>query len=476
MHAAGDQAATVAAGLGSAGASLTHAARFVHTLAPRDLPPSVRDRARQMVLDAFAVMLAGMAEPRVRQLSLALRRRGSLGSSTFADGASGDAADAALVNATASCAQVLDEGHKFARGHVGTYVLPAVLAMAEEREATGAAFATAYVAGYEIAARLGVACRVRPSMHPSGTWGTVGAAAAVARLMGQGEAGIRETMNVAAPLTLATSWQAAVEGATVRDLYSGVGAASAVMAPRYVVAGFRGCDDDVSHVFGQVASDRFDAAALDRGLGRDWEVLRNYFKVHACCRNFQSGIDVALALREKHAIDPARIARVTAETFAIPVRDNAEREPRNVLAARESFPVSLGLALLHGRCDASVYTDERVAAPALRALADRVELRCDPSLEAMFPLARPTRLTIALDDGSVVSGFAAVAYGDPDRPLSNDDLDAKFAACVAGCLTTQAANELRAAIDGLFELCSVAELTAPLRHGLVHSALRADAA
>ena len=71
--------------------------------------------------------------------------------------------------------------------------------------------------------------------------------------------------------------------------------------------------------------------------------MRNYFKVHACCRNFQSGIDAALQLRQQHDLRSSDIVCITADTFGVPARDNAEPTPANVLAAKESFPVSLAL-------------------------------------------------------------------------------------------------------------------------------------
>ena len=439
---------------------LDQIAGFAAKLRWSDLPPEVVERAEWLLLDNLAVTLAAASEPRVRMAAAMLRRRGSQGRSVFwVDGSRGDAADAALVNATAACAHVLDEGHKYARGHVGTYVLPAVLAVAEEREADGRELITAIVAGYEIAARLGMACRVRESMHPSGTWGTVGAAAATARLMGFDAGRIREAMNVAAPLTLATSWQAATQGATVRDLYSGQGAWNAVMAPRWVEAGFTGSDDDVSHVFGHVSAERFDREAATAGLGTRWEVLRNYFKIHACCRNFQSGIDAALQLRELHGLRAADIVSVKAETFAVPARDNAEARPANMLAAKESFPVSLALTLVHGRCDQSVFSEANVADPEVARLAAACSLSCDPELDALAPEKRPSRITLGLRDGRQVSAYEPVALGDPSRPLSPAELESKFDQLVAGQVGGQRAQAIKQAVRDLHRQPDLRALT-----------------
>jgi 2-methylcitrate dehydratase PrpD len=429
---------------------LDRIASFARELRFTDLPPEVIDRAQWLLLDNIAVTVAAAAEPRVQATAALLRRRGSQGRSLFVvDGYRGDAADAALVNATAACAHVLDEGHKYARGHVGTYVLPAVHAVAQEREASGRELLASIVAGYEIAARMGMACRVRESMHPSGTWGTMGAAAAVARLMGLPATGIRSAMNVAAPLTLATSWQAATQGATVRDLYSGQGAANAVMAPRWVEAGFTGSDDDVSHVFGHVSAEDFDREAAVAELGTRWEVMRNYFKVHACCRNFQSGIDAALHLRREHALRAEDIVSVQADTFAIPARDNIEARPANVLAAKESFPVSLALTLVNGRCDQSVFTSEHVAHPEVARLAAACVVRCDPELDALAPEKRPSRITLRVRDGRQFSAFEPVALGDPSRPLSPAELESKFDQLVSARLGAQRAQAVKQAVREL---------------------------
>ncbi len=438
---------------------LDRIAQFAAGLRWADLPPQVVDRTQWLLLDSIAVMVAGAREPRVGALCAMLRRRGSQGQSHFfGDGTRGDAADAAMVNATAACAHVLDEGHKYARGHVGTYVLPAVLAVAQEREVSSGDMLTALVAAYEISARMGMACRVRESMHPSGTWGTLGAAAAVARLMGMNESDIRQSMNVAAPMTLATSWQAATQGATVRDLYSGQGAANAVMAPRWVQAGFTGSDDDVSHVFGHVSAEHFDREVAQAGLGSQWELMRSYFKIHACCRNFQSGIDAALDLCKRHGLTGSDIVSVRADTFAAPARDNIEPRPANVLAAKESFPVSLALTLVNGRCDQSVFTQAHVAEPEVARLAAACTVKFDPELDALAPEQRPSRITLSLRDGRTVSEYAAVARGDPSRPLTTQELEAKFDELVGAGLGAARASAIKQAVRDIDERAALGNL------------------
>ena len=437
---------------------LDELSQFVHGLKFDDLPADVVKRARLILLDSVGVMIAGSREPHVRAMARALRMRGSNGRSVFfCDGLTGDAADAALLNGVSICTHVAEDGHKYARGHVSAYVVPAVLAVAEERNLDGAGLLTALVAGYETVSRLGMACRVRHGMHPSGTWGTVGCAAAVARVMGLAPSQIRQSMNVAAPLTIAASWNAAEEGATVRDLYSGSGGAGAIWSPRWVQAGITGSEDDVAAVFGGISSETFDRTVASGGLGSRWEILRNYFKVHASCRNFQSGIDVAIDLRARLP-GTASITAIEVDTFAAPVEHNASAVPANVLAARESLPVSLALTLIHGKLDQTVYTPERVAQPEVSRLASLVKMNLDEELNRKYPDGRPTRVTITLADGSRLSGYEEVALGDPLRPLTEDMLFGKFRAN-AQPLGPTVVRELEQLIENFESVASASELT-----------------
>lgn len=444
--------------------SIRSLARFVRTLGFEQLPDNVISRSQAIVRDTIACAVSAAGETHVRNLADEVLRRGSEGTSTLLlDGRSADAADASLVNAVAACAFVLDEGHKYARGHVGTYVVSPVLAVAEEYGATGPELITALVAGYEASARLGIASRIRKGMHPSGTWGSVGAAAAVARLMDFDEEAIAETMNLAAPLSLATSWPAAAQGATVRDLFSGHGAANAIHAPRYVAAGFSAGQDDVFHVFRRIIGTRFDRRAAVAGFGTRWEILRNYFKIHSCCRNFQSAIDAALALKGELNISSDQIQSIHVETFRIPVEDNAARTVKNPLAARESLPISLALALVKGSCSPADFDMASIGMDEVQRLASIARITPDPEFDSAYPDQRPTRLTLTLTGGRVVTRTHLWAKGDPNVPLSERELIDKYNGLVIPRLGPRGAANLFAAIESLPAAPDLSNLTTAIQ-------------
>ncbi len=126
---------------------------------------------------------------------------------------------AALANATAGVALEMDEDSRWGGGHPSIYLLPAALAVAEELLADGPRFIEALVAGHEITSRLAGATRQRANVHSHGTWGTAGAAVAVARLLGHETAALRAAINLATSMSPANTWTPCFEGATIRNLY-----------------------------------------------------------------------------------------------------------------------------------------------------------------------------------------------------------------------------------------------------------------
>src|SRR5690606_37092995 len=106
--------------------------------------------------------------------------------------------NAVLVNALALGVEVFDGGNVASRGHVPGYVLPAVLTAADIAGASLGETLAAFVGGCELAARVGAACQLEPELHPSATWGAIGAAAAVARLRGASAAEIARAIDLAA--------------------------------------------------------------------------------------------------------------------------------------------------------------------------------------------------------------------------------------------------------------------------------------
>lgn len=384
-------------------------------------------RAALALADCIGAMVGGAAEPDIA----ALRDQPFLAppgpALLIGTGRKTTPAAAALLNGTAGTVLEMDEGNQFAKGHPGMHVVPAALAVAAMRPGlSGADLLAAIAIGYEAAARVGIATALNPAMHPHGTWGGIGAAVAVQRLAGADAARMRQAMNMAASLGLTTSRRTMLEGGTVRNAFTGMSGQAGVFIGDMLAAGFTADADGVGQVFGRVAGTGFAAEALTEALGERWEVARNYFKMHSCCRFNHAALDALdRILAAEPGLDPAAVARVEVTSYALAVELD-DPAPANVLAAKFSVPFAVATRIATGSSGVESFTAARVADPAIRALAARVSVTEDKAMSAALPDRRPARVAVHLTDGRVLEAETATNRGDWSDPYPQAEIRAKY--------------------------------------------------
>ena len=405
---------------------LDHIASYVCQTSFDDLPQNVLLRAKEVLADTLSVIAAGAQEDEVKALKERMvdpkaRKVASLIGSEVRT----EPLKAALINGTAGTFLELDEGNQFGRGHPGVHVVPAALAIAEEGRLSGRDLVAALVLGYEIGTRIGIACKIRMAMHPHGTWGTVGAAVAVGKLMGYSEAAMKEMINVSSSLGLATSRRTMLEGGTVRNVYSGVSNFMGVLAHQLVQSGFTGEADGLKTVYGSVVSDTFSPEVMTEELGERFEIARNYFKMHACCRYNHGTLDALEKILAQRTLKADEVESVDVETYSLAAQ-LCDRNPQNVLAAKFSIPFAVATLIVHGRTDVTCFKPEAVRNDVVQALAKRVEVKEDPKLTAMMPARRPSRVRVTLKNGEKLEAEVTMNKGDFEDPYGPADLEKKY--------------------------------------------------
>ena len=443
---------------------LTELSEFAARLTFDDLPAETVSRAREVTADTMAVIAAGSQEEEIKTLtrrltSGAARENGR--AALLGDGFKTDALTAALINGAAGTFLELDEGNQFARGHPAVHVVPAILAEAEVQKSSGRDFILALVLGYDVGARIGIASRIRMSMHPHGTWGTVGAAVAVGKLNGYDAEQMRRIINVSSSLALATSRKTMLEGGTVRNVYSGLSNHMGILAHHLVASGFTGEADGLTTVYGSVISDVFDQKALLAELGQRFEISRNYFKRHACCRYNHSTLDALMIIAEDFPdgrIPVDQVQGVEVETYSLAAQ-LADQNPNNMLAAKFSIPFAVATYLTHGRTDVDCFRLDKTADPQIRDLARTVLVREDPDLTAMVPARRPARVKVLLKDGGVRQAETYLNRGDFEDPYSAEDLEGKYYGLAEPAWGRERAAKIFETIKGLEGLADMGELT-----------------
>ena len=419
-------------------------------------PIDIQRQLNRVIADTLAAMVGGSVEPELR--AMARRLAHSSGPAVLPGLGRHVAADAAaMINGSGGTFLEMDEGNRFSRGHPAVHVLPAVLALCQERQLGMHAFLNGVLAGYEVGSRIGAASQLRASMHPHGTWGTLGAAAACARVAGLGTAAMRETINIAASMTTATSKQTMLQGGLVRNVYAGMSNRNGLLALKLAQSGFTGERDGPSSLLGKIISESFQPDAVTQGLGQDLHLMRNYFKLHSCCRYNHGTLDAIDQMAATQSLPSAEeIDRIEVVTYHLAAELN-DPAPNNTLAAKFSVPFAVATRIVNNSSALSSFTWDAVRNPHTLALAQRVSVLHDPAMSARLPNERPATVTLYLKDGSSRTGQAGVNRGDDASPYTREELRQKFMNLTSRIWpTAHCENLLQATLD-------LADLKLPLQ-------------
>ncbi|MGY1825240.1 MmgE/PrpD family protein [Blastococcus sp. SYSU DS0541] len=408
-----------------------------------------------VVTDTLAAVVGASVEAEVRQAALAAPRLGGCGPATvLASGAGTSPAAAALVNGLAAVRLELDEGHAHAANHPSAHTLPAVLAAAEEVDASGPELLAAAAAAYEVAVRFARGLRLRRAVHPFGTAMACGAAVGVARLRGCDVATAVQAVLIATALSPASTQHAANRGATVRNALTGVCASNGVLAVELAATGTTGDPRAPEIVFGEILGSSFDAGHLVQELGTLRYLTTGYLKLHACSRWNHAPIEATEQLIAAHGVRADEVADVLVATYAPATRLDGRDAPSG-FAGKHSIPYSVAARLVRRDNGIDAYTDEAAADPALRALMARVTVVEDPAMTAAAPAVRGARVSLTLRDGRTLTATEDDPPGGPTRPYPAAGIAAKHRALLTRALSDDAADAVLAWCAGLPDATSV---------------------
>jgi 2-methylcitrate dehydratase PrpD len=350
-------------------------------------------------------------------------------------------ASAALLNGTAGTWIDMNEGNLHANGHPGIQVVPLAWALAEHDGRSGRELLAAFVAGYEVSARIKRASATRLAVHPHGTFGTIGAAVALARLSGYDATAMRAIINVSATLGIAASRRALTTGATVRNVYTGLSGSMGWLAHTLVQSGFTGEPDAVASIYGAIYADRFDPEAAVRGLGEEFLLPRGFIKIHACGRYIHGALDCVETLMARVPLPPQSIEAIRVRTYAM-AASLGHADVHSEFGARFSLPFAVASLICHGRSGLDNYDAASVSDPRIRELARRVEVKEDPGFSRVFPGRQPTEVTVRLADGAELTERSEFHRGEVENPHPRAAIRKKFVELAAPVWGAETAERL----------------------------------
>lgn len=405
----------------------------------------VTHHAQRAVIDWYAAALPGAVLPPATSLQQALADEVGHGRARLVSGTPATIRAAALINGTAAHIVEVDDIFREAIYHPGAPTIAAALALAQARKVSGADFLRAVVVGYEVSTRIGAAMgRAHYRYwHNTGTIGCFGAAAAAAEIL-QLDAD-RFAHALATVATFAAGLQQAFRMDSMsKPLHAGRAAEAGVTAALAAAEGVTGSLDilEGDSGLGRAMSDGPDWRQAVATLGRDFHITRITFKNHACCGHTFAPIDGALALQAQHGVRPDDIERIDILTYRAALEVAGYEHPATPAEARFSVKYAVASALCHGSVRLAAFEPARLADPATRALMTRIVLGVDPELDAAFPGRRAARIRMQLRDGRVLTLLQPTRKGDPEQPLTDDELAQKFDELAVPVLGQAAADAL----------------------------------
>ena len=426
--------------------------------APRAWSGEARRRAASAFVDTAACMLAGADDAAPRAAHAGVARWGAGGAVVAGTPHRLAAPWAALVNGTAAHALDYDDILEISNAHVSAVLVPALLALGEERGADGAACVDAYIVGVEVMARLGEAVNMThyfKGWHTTSTLGAPAAAAACARLLGLDAAKTTHALSLATSLASGAKRQF---GTMAKPLHAGLAAKNGIVAAALAEAGVTAAQDAYEgargfvDLFAGVPRERLEAALADFDGPPAIERYGLWQKVYPCCGSVHRPLDALLAMRGDSGLQPQAVAGIDTLLPEIEMHNLPYAAPADAMQARFSLPYLLASALVDGRLVLDSFSAQALARPAVRTLIPKVRMRPDPEQlgdanAAAAPLWSTVTLTLA--GGETRSRTVRDPRGHPARPLGRNDLHAKFMDCAKRALPAAAHDAAFEALDGI---------------------------
>ncbi len=412
-------------------------AAFAAQVADRPLPEAVLYTCRLLLQDIAGLCVAARHTDYVQAALASAVGQGK--SSVIGHARTASPYDAALINGTAAHGEDYDDTFEGGPVHAGAVIVPAVLAIAEERGLDGHAVMRGAAVGVEILCRMSLVAPQathRASFHPTAVMGAPAAAVAVATALGLSEDRIVNALGIAGSLSSGIIEYLA-DGSSTKRLHAGAAAQSGIRAALLAEGGFSGPATvfEGTHGFYKAFAPSLapDFRPLLDDLGRRWVTSTVAFKPYACGTMTQPfidcAVDVAAELKRRNltldSIDSivCKVGQGTVHRLWEPLE--LKRAPPNGYAGKFSTPYCVAVGLLDGRAGLEQFTDERVKDGKLRALASRVSYVVNPDDE--YPRNYTGHLRATLKDGSFIEVSKGHMRGGAKEPLGEAEVATKFA-------------------------------------------------
>ncbi len=406
--------------------------QWAAALDPAALPADVRSICHRLLLDVTGLCVAARETDYV--LATLASAEGEGRSTAIGHARTLTSYDAALVNGTAAHGEDFDDTFEGGPVHAGAVVVPALLAVAEERRLSGHDVLKGLAVGVEILCRGSLVAPQaihKAGFHPTAVLGALAATAAVGGAIGLSGAAIARALGTSGSMASGIIEYLA-DGSWTKRLHAGLAAQAGIRAARLAEAGFVGPVTvlEGSHGFYKAfaPSRKPDFAPLVDGLGETWVTATLAFKPYACGTMTQPFVDCALALAGQ-GVAAEDIAEIVCEVGEGTVHRlweplDLKRRVPNGYAGKFSTPYCIAVGFLDGKAGLEQFTDERTQDPRVREIAAKVGYVINP--DDPYPRNFTGHIRARLKDGTTREVRRGHMRGGQHEPLTDADIRQKY--------------------------------------------------
>lgn len=412
-------------------------ADFIVKTRYEDLPKETIAKVKEYIVDVTGCMVGGSREPQAKALLEVMEEmQGASESSVFAHGFKTSTMNAALINGTMGHLFDFDDDHREGTMHPTVVVFPAVFALAEKLGKSGKELMRALILGLKVMIRVGetfLGKSYYQGFHPTGTCGVFGAAAACAALLELDAKQTTYALGLAGSFTSGTQeWS--TEGSWQKPLQAGhpamFGVLCALLAQKNFIGARTVFEGPNGFIRAHSFKDIFDYGRITKQLGKKWEMMDTSIKVHACCRFSGPVADCALDLY-RQGVRSKDVKSIVAKVCDFSIRTlctppEPKYRPVTHVDAQFSIPWAIAVAICKNRTGPEEFMGSALQDPEALELASKVTWEVDPEAEAVYPERYPVTLVATLKDGKQVTAHVDYPKGDPENPVTLQDILDKF--------------------------------------------------
>lgn len=413
-------------------------AEFIYDNSYEDFPANVIIQAKYCLIDTVGAIIAGSFHSHSGKIvkgyisELDEKGRASIVGSKLMRSSE----TAAFANGVMAHALELDDGSRHATYHPGSSIVPSILALCEERGYGGKTIIESIIMGYEISLRIGKSVNPQhylKGFHPTGTVAHFGTTAASCKIMALKKDVIVNALGLAGSLASGIN-QYEKDGSLVKHLHPGNAARNGIFAAKLAQKGLTGPEDVIEGSLGfcHCFSDNYDTSLITKDLGANYDILSIYFKPYCSCRYVHYAIEATENIIKEHKLSASKIGHINVLTHQNAKQGSDIPDYQSVLHARLSIQYGIASILVRGKAGLAEYTEEAIKDPIVKDISKKISIKVDPEIQKLYPNPRSMIVHIIDSSGNEYSSCIDHAKGDPENPMSEDELVNKFISITSG--------------------------------------------